>query len=180
MLAGYLGVELKTETIRTLVLDDNRQMRRLISVTLEAFGIKKIYGADTIEEATGLYRDHRFDLVIADQRMGKTSGLEFVRWVRAQPDRSISYVPVIVISSYSEKTRIIEAINAGIDEFLVKPFKPVDLARRIDAVTFKRRDFIRTLDYFGPDRRRFKNPHYTGPMKRADDVVADYEEFEIG
>ena len=49
MLAGYLGEELSIQTIRTLVLDDNRQMRRLISVTLEAFGIKKVYGADTIE-----------------------------------------------------------------------------------------------------------------------------------
>tara|TARA_X000000950_G_scaffold281558_1_gene378527 strand:- start:83779 stop:84297 length:519 start_codon:yes stop_codon:yes gene_type:complete len=170
----------RNNNIKTLIMDDNRQMRTLLSAILGAFGFKNLIGASSIKEAQELWREHRFDLVIVDQRMGDQSGLDYVRWLRQKHISPSPFVPVIVVSSYSEKTRIIEAINAGVDEFLVKPLRPVDLARRIDSVTYKRRDFVHTVNFFGPDRRRFDNPHFRGPFKRIDDPqIAENEVFEF-
>ncbi|MAT36295.1 MAG: two-component system response regulator [Ponticaulis sp.] len=166
--------------IKTLILEDNRQMRTLLSAILAAFGFRRIWGANTNDEAFEQCREIDFDLIIVDQKVGSTSGLDFVRKIRDQELSPYPYVPIIMISSYSERVRIMDAINAGVDEFLVKPVKPLDIARRIDAVTFKRRDFVRAPNYFGPDRRRRQDPHFRGPFKRIDDRLhADADVFEF-
>lgn len=165
--------------IKTLILDDNRQMLALLAAIMAAFGFRRIWRAVSIAEAKELCLDHKFDLIIADQRVEKTSGLDFVRWLRDPAVSPIHFVPVLMISAYSQRNKIIEAVNAGVDEFLVKPVKPVDIARRIDAVTYKRRKFVKTLNYFGPDRRRFVDPHFKGPHKRFDDHMAKEDVFEF-
>ena len=71
-------------------------------------------------------------------------------------------------------------VSAGVDEFLVKPVRPVDIARRIDACAFRRRNFIRSATYFGPDRRRHDIVGYSGPRQRdTDSVTADDGVFEL-
>lgn len=154
-------------------------MRRLISTALSAFDIRKVWGADSNAEAIDLCKDHDFDLVIVDIKLRDESGLDFVRWLRDQGVSQIPFVPVIVVSSFSGRRQINEAINAGIDEFLVKPFRPIDLARRIDAVTYNRREFIHTPSYFGPDRRRFDNPSFTGPYRRKEDREDQLIDFDV-
>ena len=170
---------MRRNDIKTLVLDDNRQMIALFVAILEAFGFTKIWRATTIAEAQDLCMDHQFELILADQRVDQTSGLEFVRWLRDPAVSPLQFVPVIMISSYSERKRIIEAIASGVDEFLVKPVRPVDIARRIDAVTYKRRKFVKTINYFGPDRRRFVDQNFTGPFKRFDDELVEADVFEF-
>lgn len=165
--------------VKTLVLDDNRQMLSLLAAILAAFGFRKIWKAASIAEAKELCLDHQFELIIADQRVDKTSGLDFVRWLRDPIVSPIKFVPVLMISAYSQRKKIIEAIDAGVDEFLVKPVRPVDIARRIDAVTYKRRNFVKTLNYFGPDRRRRADPHFNGPYKRFDDQKVTEDVFEF-
>ena len=156
--------------------DDNRQMRTLLRTMLSAFGFRQIWGANTNQEARDLVHDVPFDLIFVDQKVGDATGLDFVRWIRDPVRGVMPFVPIIMISSFSERHRIRDAINSGIDEFLVKPVKPVDIARRIDAVTFKRRPFVRTADYFGPDRRRRVDPLYRGAMRRAGEVDAEVDD----
>ncbi|MAK61446.1 MAG: two-component system response regulator [Ponticaulis sp.] len=161
------------KNVRILILDDNRQMATLFVVILKAFGFPHPVVSATVEEAQDICQDNTFDLILVDQLLKRGSGLEFVRWLRNPNTTPMQFVPIIMISSYSERSRIFDAIGAGVDEFLVKPVKPIDIARRIDAVTFKRRKFVRAENYFGPDRRRFKDKFYNGPFRRADDMVAD-------
>ena len=64
-----------------------------------------------------------------------------------------------------------EARDAGVTEFLVKPFTANDIARRITHVINRPRDFIETQDFFGPDRRRRRDDTtYKGPLRRGDDI----------
>ena len=77
--------------------------------------------------------------------------------------------PVILVTGYSALSRVAEARDAGVTEFLVKPFSANDLAKRIAYVINKPRDFIDCTGYFGPDRRRRKNPDYKGPFRREED-----------
>jgi DNA-binding response OmpR family regulator len=64
---------------------------------------------------------------------------------------------------------VLDAINAGVDEFLVKPVRAVDVANRVNAIIERRRPFVKSGGYFGPDRRRRDDPRYKGPMRRAGD-----------
>ena len=178
---AHRGVgDLKPNNIKTLILEDNLRMKMILSTVLEAFGFRQIYSAASNAEALKLSQEIQFDLILVDQKIGGTNGLRFVKWIRDRESSPNPYVPIIMVSAYSERRRIIGAINAGVDEFLVKPVKPVDIARRIDAVTYKRRDFIDAPNYFGPDRRRRDDPDYSGPRRRITDadVMEDVFEFD--
>ena len=82
--------------------------------------------------------------------------------------------PVILITGYSSIPRVNEARNAGVTEFLVKPFTAADISKRISHVINSPRDFVQAREYFGPDRRRRKGDDYSGPKRRdserSDDV----------
>jgi DNA-binding response OmpR family regulator len=67
---------------------------------------------------------------------------------------------------------ILAARDAGVHEFLRKPFTIKDLVRRLEAVTLRPRDWVEAVDYIGPDRRRFNSGDYTGPLKRRSDLRA--------
>ena len=155
-------------------------MTTLFIVILKAFGFPNPTVCSSVHEARSLCEDSIFDIILVDQLLKNESGLEFVRWLRNPNTTPLQFVPIIMISSYSERSRIFDAIGAGVDEFLVKPVKPIDIARRIDAVTFKRRKFVRATNYLGPDRRRFVDKQYTGPLRRAEDgVLVDEDVMEF-
>ena len=74
-----------------------------------------------------------------------------------------------MVTAYSERSRVLDAINAGVDEFLVKPVRAVDVANRVNAVIERRRPSCSAASYFGPDRRRRDDPRHQGPWRRAGD-----------
>src|ERR1044072_2792735 len=93
-------------------------------------------------------------------------GLELAQMIR-QPDANTNpYVPSIMLTGHSEKNSVVSQRDAGITEFLAKPFSAKSLYQRILNVVANPRPFIRTKSYFGPDRRRNVNPNYAGPERR--------------
>lgn len=155
--------------LKTLIIDDNAHMRSLVRAILSSFGMREVFEAPDSE--TGLRRvgDGGIDLAFVDFRLGDQDGLEFCREVRMGEESPDPYLPIIMITAYSEVSRVKQALNSGVDEFLVKPVRANDVAARINAVVERRRSFVRSNNYFGPDRRRRKDPSYTGPMRRAED-----------
>jgi CheY-like chemotaxis protein len=77
--------------------------------------------------------------------------------------------PVIMVTSDATASSIKGARDAGVHEFLRKPFTVGDLAKRIEVCVLKQRDWIEAVQYVGPDRRRFNSGEYTGPRKRNAD-----------
>ena len=112
---------------------------------------------------------HPFDVAFVDFRLEGLDGLEFCRLVRNGADSPNPFLPIIMITAYSERSRVMEAVNAGVDEFLVKPIRAIDVASRLNAVVERRRPFVRSPSYFGPDRRRRADPRYKGELRRATD-----------
>lgn len=158
--------------ISPLILDDNAHMRGLVRVILASFGMKHIEEAETVAQAMRIIGGGEIDMAFVDFKlggMGGLDGLEFCRRIRNGPDSPDVYLPIIMITAYSERNRVLGAINAGVDEFLVKPVRAVDVANRINAIIERRRAFVKCGDYFGPDRRRRNDPRYTGPLRRAGD-----------
>jgi DNA-binding response OmpR family regulator len=160
------------ESISALILDDNANMRGLLRVLLSGFGVRRIEEASDVHQAMGIIAGGDIDIAFVDFKLGGlggASGLEFCRLVRMGPDSPNIYLPIIMVTAYSERRRVIDAINAGVDEFLVKPVRSVDVANRVNAIVERRRPFVKSGEYFGPDRRRRDDPRHTGPWRRADD-----------
>jgi DNA-binding response OmpR family regulator len=157
------------EGVSALILDDNAHMRGLLRVILAGFGMRRIEEAQTCREALGVAASGEIDLAFVDFKLGGMDGLDFCRRIRSEGDSPNVYLPLIMVTAYSERRRVLDAINAGVDEFLVKPVRAVDVANRVNAIIERRRPFIQCGSYFGPDRRRRDDPRHRGPWRRAGD-----------
>lgn len=156
-------------SLNVLLVDDNQHMRAIATAVLKSAGIPKVREAADGSAALTLLRDFPADLVIVDFNMFPLDGVEFTRLVRNSPDSTNPYLPIIMMTGHSEKTRVYEARDAGVTEFVVKPITAKAILDRIQAVIFKPRPFVKTDGYFGPDRRRTQSATYNGPRRRATD-----------
>ncbi|RZJ42086.1 MAG: response regulator [Brevundimonas sp.] len=159
--------------LQVLLVDDNQHMRAITSAVLQSAGIRKVREATDGAAALEVLREHPVDLVIVDFNMFPLDGVEFTRLVRNSPDSANPYLPIIMMTGHSEKTRVYEARDAGVTEFVVKPITAKAILDRIQAVIFKPRPYVKTDGYFGPDRRRMSRADYTGPRRRSTDQSRD-------
>jgi len=155
--------------VSALVLEDNAHMRSLLRVILSSFGIRNIEEASDCQQALSVMGARHIDIAFVDLKLNGPDGLEFCRRMRQSPETAHRYLPIIMVTAYSERARVLDAINAGVDEFLVKPVRAIDVANRVNAVIERRRRFVQSPSYFGPDRRRRQDPRYKGAMRRITD-----------
>jgi CheY-like chemotaxis protein len=157
------------ESLRVLLVDDNQHMRAIVTTVLAGVGVKHVRETRDGAEALEALRDWPADLAIVDFQMFPLDGVEFTRMVRNAPDSKNPYLPVIMMTGHSEKSRVVEARDAGVTEFVAKPLTAKAVLDRIQAVIYHPRPFVRTADYFGPDRRRRDDPGFAEPWRRATD-----------
>ncbi len=144
-------------------------MRVLLAEILRAVGITQIFEAGDGAEGLQMMRSHRIDIVLTDLAMEPLDGIDFVRLLRNSPDSPNQLTPVIMITGHFTMARIREARDAGVNEFLAKPITARGVIERIHQIIDHSRPFVRTDDYFGPDRRRRNDPRHDGPWRRAGD-----------
>ncbi len=154
-----------------LIVEDNVPMIELIKSVVETFGFQDIYTAHDGNEGFETFCRHSPDLVISDWMMKPTNGIEMAYKIRQDSKSPNKFVPIILLTGFSQKQRVIEARDTGITEFIVKPFKASDLYKRIENIVESPRSFIESSDFFGPDRRRTKRDDFRGPFKREQDEV---------
>lgn len=157
------------DKISVLVVEDNEPMAMLIKSILETFGITNIVLARNGEEGFEVFCRYNTDIVIADWMMKPVDGIELAMRIRNQPRSPNPFVPVLLMTGFSEKSRVMQARDAGVTEFLVKPFQAKDLYKRLAQVIERPRQFVRSGNFFGPDRRRREEDHFAGPWRRASD-----------
>ena len=160
------------QSLNILLVDDNQHMRAITSAILQSAGIRNIREVSDGAQAMDAVRDHPVDLAIVDFNMFPIDGVEFTRLVRNSPDSANPYLPIIMMTGHSEKSRVYEARDAGVTEFVVKPITAKAILDRIQAVIFRPRPFVKTDGYFGPDRRRTAATGYKGPLRRSTDDQA--------
>ena len=110
-----------------LAVDDSPSMRQMVSFTLKNAGfnvVEAVDGQDAWEKAGG----RSFDLVLTDWNMPGKSGLEVVQAIRAQDAK----VPIIMVTTEAEKARVMQAIEAGVSDYLVKPFTAETLREKLE------------------------------------------------
>jgi two-component system, chemotaxis family, chemotaxis protein CheY len=155
--------------LHLLIVDDNAQMRFLLRCLLRAWGVTKISEAETVGEAFDILRATPVSLLLVDWKMKPIDGLKFTRMLRWNSDSPNPYVPILMLTAHTEASRVAAARDAGVTGFVKKPISARVLFERLTNALTDERPFIRTGDFFGPDRRRMQTPGYAGPLRRADD-----------
>ena len=113
---------------RVLVADDSSTMRKIILRSLSAIGVPTAVEAADGDEAVRLFKPGEFDLVLTDWNMPGKSGLEVIAEIRKQDEK----IPIIMVTTESEKARVMEAIQAGVSDYLVKPFTADTLREKLE------------------------------------------------
>lgn len=162
------------QNLRILVVDDNPHMLKIVRTILNGFGVVNIFEAQGGHDALHIAQTEPLDIIIADYQMEPMDGLALVRKLRSD-DMPNPLLPIIMLSAYSERRRVLAARDAGATEFCCKPVTARDVFRKIAAVVDHPRPFVRTKVYFGPDRRRHDSDKYKGPKRRSDDDGAANE-----
>lgn len=152
-----------------LVVDDNAHMLKIVRTILNGFGVTNIYEASCGQEGLEILRNETIDVAILDYQMEGMNGIELIKYMRDENRMENPLMPIIMLSAYSEKSRVIEARDSGATEFCAKPIRAVELYRKIATVINRPRAFVRTSVFFGPDRRRHDPDKYKGPERRSDD-----------
>jgi len=158
--------------LNVLLVEDNPHMRRLLRQILNAYGIKEIVEAEDGATAFERSKQKKADVVIVDWMMDRLNGIEFTRMVRTDEDSPDRFVPIIMLTGYTEKARVFEARDAGVTEFMAKPVSAQSLYDRIASVIEGPRRFVEVGSYFGPDRRRRIND-FTGNDRRIAGLDGD-------
>lgn len=158
--------------IHVLVVDDNKQMRFLVRCLLRAGGVVNITEADSSDAALQALRSEPTDLVVLDWAMAPIDGLSLARTLRRDGASPNPYVPILMLTAHTEASRVAAARDAGVSGFVKKPISARLLFDRISSALTDTRLFVRSADFFGPDRRFGAAPHYAGPFRRADDTGA--------
>jgi two-component system chemotaxis response regulator CheY len=113
---------------RVLVSDDSSTMRKIILRSLQAVGVTDVTEAADGAEAVALFAPGKFDMVLTDWNMPGMTGLEVLKAIRTQD----TAIPVIMVTTEAEKSRVLEAIQAGVTDYLVKPFTPDTLREKLE------------------------------------------------
>ncbi len=145
-----------------LVVDDNQYMRKMIRNLLVNCGVKDIFEAGDGITALDTIRTLGPDVVVLDWEMPLLSGAELVRIVRSPGVFPVPDVPIIMLSGHGERWRVLEAVQLGVNEYLVKPVSAKALYDRLVTITIQPRPTVHLGDYYGPE-----------PRKLAGEVVED-------
>ena len=159
------------QSLDILLVDDNPNMRAIVSTMLKSVGVGRVREVDDGAAALAALKDRPADLAIVDFKMLPVDGVTFTHLIRTAKDSPNPYLPIIMMTGHSDKRRVTEARDAGVTEFVTKPLTAKALLDRLHAVIFRPRPYVKTDSYFGPDRRRRNDANYRGEKRR----VADHQ-----
>lgn len=123
--------------MKILLIDDSGTMRKIQRNVLASMGYDNIVEAEDGEDAIMKMKEHNFaiDLILCDWNMPKMDGITFVRKINAVPN--LAKIPILMVTTEGEKSKVVEAVQAGARGFVVKPFTKELLSTRIKEIISK-------------------------------------------
>lgn len=153
--------ELDLEEFKILIVEDYPFIADILSQCLKEIGIGEILKAENgrqgqmkIQTLNSTENMSNIDLVLLDWLMPEMDGKALLTWIREHKSDTIRFLPVIVCSAYTDEPLVVETRDLGANEVVVKPVSAGALAKRIQHIINKPRPFVKSKDFFGPDRRR--------------------------
>ena len=121
-----------SKNLKFLVVDDFSTMRRIVKNLLNELGYPNVAEADDGQSALPMLKTGGFDFLVTDWNMPGMPGLELLKQVRADP--KLAKMPVLMLTAEAKREQIIEAAQAGVNGYVIKPFTAVTLKEKIDKI----------------------------------------------
>ena len=121
--------------MKVLVVDDFATMRRIVKNILKEIGFKNIVEADDGLTALEVLKKDKIDLVLADWNMPRMTGLDLLKAVRS--DESLKKTPFVMVTAEAQKSCVLEAVQAGVSNYVVKPFTANTVRQKLEQVFSK-------------------------------------------
>jgi two-component system chemotaxis response regulator CheY len=119
-------------SMKIMVVDDMSTMRRIVKNLLKQLGFANVEEAENGQEALIKLKADKFGFVVSDWNMPVMSGIQLLRAIRA--DESLKSIPVLMVTAEAQKENIIEAVQAGVSNYVVKPFTAEALQEKINKI----------------------------------------------
>ena len=120
------------KNIKILIVDDFSTMRRIIKNLLRDLGFNNTQEADDGLTALPMLKSGKFDLVVSDWNMPGMQGIDLLKNIRA--DENLKHLPVLLVTAEQKREQIIEAAQAGVNGYIVKPFTAATLKEKLDKI----------------------------------------------
>jgi two-component system chemotaxis response regulator CheY len=118
--------------IKILVVDDFQSMRRIVRTVLVQNGYKNVDEAEDGEQALVKLKAGKYDFLITDWNMPKMDGLTLLKAIRSDP--TLKNLPILMLTAESEKDKVIAAIQAGVNNYLMKPFTAENFKDKMEKI----------------------------------------------
>jgi two-component system, chemotaxis family, chemotaxis protein CheY len=145
------------DALKVLVVDDENTMRKVTRSLLQAIGVKDIHEASDGRSGLEAICTLAPDIVIVDWQMPSLNGAEFVRRVRSPGSFPFPDVPIIMLTAFGERSRVVEAVRLGVNEFLLKPVSSKALQARFVSILAKPRRMVKKGGYYVPEPRKISS-----------------------
>ncbi len=122
----------KASAVSVLIVDDQQSMRGICKYILTQLGFTSITEAKSGRDALGKLEQSNVDLIISDWNMDDIDGLTLLKVIRKHPKTAA--MPFIMATGRSDKEQVKEAISAGVNNYIIKPFDALTMKKRIEAV----------------------------------------------
>lgn len=118
--------------IKILVVDDMSTMRRIVKNIMKQLGFANVEEAENGQDALAKLRAETFGFVISDWNMPVMTGIDLLRAIRA--DEKLKAIPVLMVTAEAQKENLVEAIQAGVSNYIVKPFTAEVLQEKMNKI----------------------------------------------
>jgi len=118
--------------MRVLVVDDFSTMRRIVKNLLKDIGFENIEEADDGKTALPILKTGKIDFLVTDWNMPGLSGIDLVKTIRSEP--ALANIPILMVTAEAKREQIIEAAQAGVNGYVVKPFTAQVLKEKIEKI----------------------------------------------
>ena len=151
------SLEARFASAKVLIVDDEHYMRKVVRTLLMSIGVRTIYEAADGPSGLEMIRTVTPDMVILDWEVPGLDGAGVVRMVRSPQTFPLPDIPIIMLTGHGERSRVIQAIELGVNEFLLKPVSSKALQSRMTSVLVNPRPVVQTGGYYGPAPRNLVN-----------------------
>jgi CheY-like chemotaxis protein len=163
---------------RVLIVDPQPASVKLLGDLLRSIVSTQIVTAPNDAKALQLAAVFDPQIIFVEHSGSHMDGARLAKAIR-RSEFACRKAPIIMVTGEATAGAILGARDAGVHEFLRKPFTIKDLLRRLEAVALKPRDWVEAVQYIGPDRRRFNSGDYAGPRKRKSDARKTPDEARL-
>lgn len=118
--------------MKVLIVDDMSTMRRIVKNILKQLGFSNMEEAENGQEGLQKLRADTYGFVVSDWNMPVMTGIDMLRAIRA--DEKLKHIPVLMVTAEAQKENLVEAIQAGVSNYIVKPFTAETMQEKLNKI----------------------------------------------